>query len=173
MARKLEEPIDPGTIHYTKLMPIVRLTSQPEFDRLANSGIFVRARQRAYYELFPSVGNYIEYLRGIAARHKTDGYDVVKENALLKQSQRSLAELKAARLRGDLVSRAEIFPLWAEAVKDFRAIVLSMPARAQAALPHLVPSEVEALKRTAREALNEFKVKGEHPPETPAPDERR
>jgi phage terminase Nu1 subunit (DNA packaging protein) len=148
-------------------------TNVGHIDQLAAKGLLSRAPQNGYLYEEESIGRYVEHLRGIAARHKSEGYDVVREGALLKQAQRSVAELKAAKLRGDMISITEMYPLWAEAVKDFRAIVLSIPARVQAALPHLVATEMDAIRKCVREALTEFKVKGEEPPTTSAPDEVR
>ncbi len=170
--QKQANPSEPDTIHRSNLMRLLGLNRASEFDGLVNTGKIIPTGRRGFYKMSESITNCSRYWRGLAAGHKTDGYEVVKESALLKQSHRQLADLKAAKLRGDMVSISEIFPLWAEAVKDVRSLILTFPTRVQAVLPHLIPAEIELVKRCAHEALSEFKAKGDRPPGTPAPDEK-
>ncbi len=156
---------EPGTIWRDDLAKLFGLQQATMLDKLAREGLAVRAAQAGYFRLFETIKVYVPHLREVAARYKShDGlHDVAAESAQLKAAQHRLTELKFAKEQGDLISTLELLELWGDLVKDVRAMMLSMPARVQGELPHLVPSEVETLKRLAREMLAELKALGGGP----------
>src|SRR5829696_1698580 len=157
---------EPGTIWRDDLAKLFRLQQATMLDKLAREGLAVRAAQPGYFRLLETIKVYVPHLREVAARYKShDGkHDVAAESAQLKAAQRRLTELKIAKEQGDLISTSALLEIWGDLVKDVRAMMLSMPGRVQGELPHLVPSEVETLKRIAREMLGELKALGGEPP---------
>jgi len=156
---------EPGTIWRDDLAKLFGLQQATMLDKLAREGLAIRAAQPGYFRLFETIEVYVPHLREVAARYKSyDGlHDVAAESAQLKAAQRRLTELKIAKEQGDLISTSELLEIWGDLVKDVRAMMLSMPAWVQGELPHLDASEVETLKRLAREMLAELKALGTEP----------
>jgi phage terminase Nu1 subunit (DNA packaging protein) len=66
--------------------------------------------------------------------------------------QANLAEIKVAKLRGELVEAAAVEAEWANVLRTIRAGVLSAPSRVAAQLPHLTKHDVAEV----HEALTEI-----------------
>jgi phage terminase Nu1 subunit (DNA packaging protein) len=157
--------LEDAIIHRDDLAKLLGLTSPQMLDLHARESRLIRADRKGYFKLAASIIRMVEHQRSVAATHRSqDGkHDVAAESAQLKAAQRRLTELKIAKEQGDLISTAELLELWGDLVKDVRAMMLSMPARVQGELPHLVASEVETLKRLSREMLAELKALGGEP----------
>ena len=158
--------LEHAVIHRDELAQLLGLQSPQMLDVHAREGHLVRAEKKGWFKLAASIKAMAEHQRSVAAKHRSrDGkHDVAAESAQLKAAQRRLIELKIAKEQGDLISTSELLEVWGDLVKDVRATILSMPARVQGELPHLVTSEVETLKRLAHEMLSELKALGGEPP---------
>jgi phage terminase Nu1 subunit (DNA packaging protein) len=75
--------------------------------------------------------------------------------ARLAESQATLVELKAARLRGELLDAAEVEQQWAGVLRTVRAGMLAVPSRIGARLPHLTALDLDEIDREVRAALTE------------------
>jgi phage terminase Nu1 subunit (DNA packaging protein) len=64
-----------------------------------------------------------------------------KSRARLAESQATLVELKAAKLRGELVDAAEVEKVWGGVLRTVRAAMLAVPSRCAARLPHLTAAD--------------------------------
>ncbi|MGE3583037.1 MAG: terminase small subunit [Hyphomonadaceae bacterium] len=71
----------------------------------------------------------------------------------LNQAQAELAEIRAAKLRGELVPVAEIESAWAEIATDVRAALLAVPDRVGARLGDLTPAHIAVIDAEIRAAL--------------------
>lgn len=158
-------PASANWVHREFLAQFLRL--EPEtLDRLSREGVAKRATERGYFLFRETVGDYVEHLRKVAASHSSrDGeFDVAAESAQLKRIQRLRHEQAMARDAGDLLPASAAAAVYGELVADVRTAILGIPARVQGELPHMVASEVEAVKRCCRETLDELKALGEKPP---------
>ena len=157
---------DSNTIHKMTLACLLNDMAAETVDRLAREGKLVRAERRGYFLMRESLQTYIAHLQEAAAGRKSeDGrHGVAAELAQLKAAQRQLVEMKIAQMRGDTISVAETELLWGTLVRDVRSMILSLPVRAKGELPHLLPSEIEVLKRVARQMLTELRDLGDQPP---------
>src|SRR3712207_1212601 len=161
--------LEDAIIHRDDLAKLFGLKSPQMLDVHAREVHVVRADRKGFFKLAASITRMAEHQRSVAAKHSSqDGkHDVAAESAQLKAAQRRLTELKIAKEQGDLISTSELLEIWGDLIKDVRAMMLSMPARVQGELPHLVASEVETLKRLSREMLGELKALGGEAPRPP------
>jgi|SRR5215469_9342641 len=85
--------------------------------KLAEQGLIVRTG-RGKFALTQSCANTVKHFREQLAGHKSaDGkIDAMKSNALLKESQRRLVDLKYQQLAATLISMAELELVWADLV---------------------------------------------------------
>lgn len=81
--------------------------------------------------------------------------DSVAEGALLKKTQRELAELRRDALLGKLVPIAETADKWEGILRTVRGMILALPARIHADMPHLTFEDVETIRRVVRQVLTE------------------
>ncbi len=65
-----------------------------------------------------------------------------RDGGRLARAQASLAELKAARMRGKLLDAAEVERTWGGILRTIRAGLLAVPSRVGARLPHLDATDV-------------------------------
>ncbi|WP_025036210.1 terminase small subunit [Bradyrhizobium sp. DOA9] len=79
-----------------------------------------------------------------------------KQRARLAAAQADLNELKAAKLRGELVEAAAVEMEWAGVLRTVRAGMLAVPARVAARLPHLSKRDVAEIDAEIRAALAEI-----------------
>ncbi|MCK1693098.1 terminase small subunit [Bradyrhizobium sp. 144] len=82
-----------------------------------------------------------------------------KQRARLAAAQADLNELKAARLRGDLVEAAAVEQEWSGILRTVRAGMLAVPSRVAARLPHLSRTDIAEIDAEIRAALTEL---GDH-----------
>jgi phage terminase Nu1 subunit (DNA packaging protein) len=135
----------------------------------------VAAPVENYWLLFESVRARCKRLSEFAGSRKSyDGkYDVAAESAKLKRAQRERVELDLAERRGELIDAEAALVVYGDMVREVRQAILSIPARIHGDLPHMVPSEVEVIKRQCRETLAELKRLGGKPPRVEAGAHRR
>jgi hypothetical protein len=106
---------------------------------------------------------------GICDRDTYDGrYDVAAESAQLKRAQRERVDLDLQIKPGELVNAEDVVVVYQDLVREVRQAILGIPARVQGDLSHMVPSEVEVIKRQCRETLAELKRLGGKPPRVEA-----
>jgi len=79
-----------------------------------------------------------------------------KQRARLAAAQADLNELKAAKLRGELVEAAAVEAEWSAILRTVRAGMLAVPSRVAARLPHLSRAEVAEIDAEIRTALVEI-----------------
>jgi phage terminase Nu1 subunit (DNA packaging protein) len=126
-------------------------------DLMARRGHAKRAPVVGYFELWPTIQGELDRLREEAAgRRGQNGADVAAESAALKRAQRERIEREEAVKRGDLIEASKAIEAWGAMVADARTAVLSIPARIQGELPHMVASEVEKIKAVVRGVLREL-----------------
>ena len=77
-----------------------------------------------------------------------------KQRARLAAAQAHLAELKAARLRGELVEAAGVEAEWSGVLRTVRAGLLAIPSRVAARLPHLSNHDIAEIDSEIRAALS-------------------
>lgn len=121
---------------------------------LAREGVVVRAG-RGVYLLAPSVKNYCERLREMAAGRGSDSEALTGERIRLVKLQADKAELDLAERRASLFSAAEIADGWRKIVRTARAALLAVPARCGSKMPHLTVRDVSLIDAELREALSE------------------
>ncbi|WP_454619353.1 hypothetical protein [Bradyrhizobium cenepequi] len=78
------------------------------------------------------------------------------ERGRLAAAQANLAEIKAAKLRGELVEAAAVEAEWADVLRTVRAGILAVPSRVAARLPHLSKHDVSEIDAEIRAALGEI-----------------
>ena len=132
--------------------------------KLAEQGLIVRTG-RGKFALTQSCANTVKHFREQLAGHKSaDGkIDAMKSNALLKESQRRLVDLKYQQLAATLISMAELELLWADLVRSCRMLFQSFAARARSELPHLTDADQLTLERLGEVMLRECALKGKAP----------
>ena len=130
----------------------------------------VAAPVENYWLLFESVRARCKRLSEFAGGRKSyDGqYDVAAESARLKRAQRERIQLDLQRQRGEVLDAKDVISVYSDLVREVRQAILGIPARVQGDLPHMVPSEIEVIKRQCREALAELKRLGSKPPRVEA-----
>ncbi|MCC8936879.1 hypothetical protein H8A99_10370 [Bradyrhizobium sp. Arg68] len=78
-----------------------------------------------------------------------------EQRGRLAAAQADLAELKAAKLRGDLVEAAAVELEWSGILRTVRAGMLAVPSRVAARLPHLSKHDVAEIDAEIRAVLSE------------------
>jgi phage terminase Nu1 subunit (DNA packaging protein) len=79
-----------------------------------------------------------------------------KQRGRLAAAQANLAEIKAAKLRGELVEAATVEAEWTGMLRTVRAGMLAVPSRCAARLPHLSTHDIVELDAEIRSALAEL-----------------
>lgn len=181
MAKRPEPPprVHPSNnnwVHRSFLAPFLRLSEQrldqlAKMDSAAHPRVKVaqRAPVKGYFLFADTVGELREHQEEVSAGRSTSDaqHNVAAESAQLKRAQRERVEMQMSRDRGELVDSKAVLTIYSELVKDTRTAVLGIPGRVQGELPHMVASEVEAVKRVCRETLEELKRLGDKPPAIP------
>jgi phage terminase Nu1 subunit (DNA packaging protein) len=117
---------------------------------LAKRGIVVRGDKRGTYKLEASVAGYCQHLREAAAGRGSDaGADA---RARLGGAQASLAEARAAALKGEVAPIVEVEAKWTSACRSIRARVLAVADR----LRDLPPRQHVKLAQELRAALSDL-----------------
>ncbi len=130
--------------------------SQPVLSGYVKKGLVIRAG-RGRYDDKKSIPKIIKHYREQAAGRlgRNDGIDIVKEGALLKAASRRLADIRAARLAGDLISVSAVEEAWGDLADLTKQVVLSFPSRARALVQKLNGKDQKVLERMVRDALTE------------------
>ena len=79
-----------------------------------------------------------------------------KQKARLAHAQADLAELKAARERGELLNAAEVEAEWSGVLRYVRAGMLAVSSRVAQRLPHLTAHDVAEVDAEVRAVLAEM-----------------
>ncbi|GMO87156.1 terminase small subunit [Bradyrhizobium ottawaense] len=79
-----------------------------------------------------------------------------KQRARLAAAQADLNELKAAKMRGELVEAVAVEAEWSGMLRTVRAGLLAVPSRVAARLPHLSRSDVAEIDAEIRAVLNQL-----------------
>jgi terminase small subunit / prophage DNA-packing protein len=116
-----------------------------QITALATDGVVVKTA-RATFDLLASTQNYIEKLR------KPDGGSKERLTAF----QADLVELKLNQQRGELVPVAQVQHRWASILQQVKAVMLGVPAKIQADLPHLTVFDAETIDKRIRAALTDL-----------------
>src|SRR5215211_3533390 len=148
-------PDNPNWIHRSLLCRDWLRCNYKRLDELRNEGTVKPAPHAGYYLHQESVAGRIERLEGMAAgRRSQDGiHDVAAESAQLKKAQRERVQMQMERERGELVDAKSVVAIYQDLVRDVRVAILGIPGRIRGELPHMVTSEVEAIKNQCREVL--------------------
>jgi phage terminase Nu1 subunit (DNA packaging protein) len=77
------------------------------------------------------------------------------ERRRLAAAQANLAEIKAAKLRGELVEAAAVEAEWSNVLRTVRASMLAVPSRVSQRLPHLSAHDVAEIDAEVRAVLTE------------------
>lgn len=94
--------------------------------QLSSEGVIPKAA-RGRYEVVGAVRGYIRYLRNLALKGEVGAADYGIERARLVKARADLAEMEAARMRGDLILAADVIAAWTEVVALMRARLLALP----------------------------------------------
>ncbi len=144
----------PKLVHERDLAVLLGMTRQSVAEQV-RSGVLDRAG-RAQFELVSSVNRYCDHLRRHAGRvgRPAESSDALKAERLrLTKAQAEAQEAKNRLASGELVEAAAVAREWQTILRDVRAAILAVPSRYGAAMPHLSASDVAALDREIRAAL--------------------
>lgn len=144
-------PTDSST-HYSEgeLANLLDVSTRWLRDLVAE-GVLTRIEGAARVSYAPDqVTAYCRYIRAKAGTG-ADALKVAKLRAA--EADAETREMKAAKMRGDLVSVSEISAKWAEILADVRATLLAVPASVAAEHGHLQPGDIAAIDRQLKRAL--------------------
>lgn len=104
---------------------LLRLTER-RVQQLSKDGVIPKA-ERGRYELAPAVQGYIAYLQDRVAPRPEDGVgiDYHVEKARKTKAEADIAEMEAAKMRGDLVDAEEMREAMDLVVSEVRAKLLN------------------------------------------------
>jgi terminase small subunit / prophage DNA-packing protein len=142
------------TCSATELGYILDLNRRNVLDWAAK-GVLVRAEGGRYLTI-PSIQAYVKSLREQAAGRATSNGALSEEKAKLARTQREIADIKLAQLRGDVLTLAEVAESWSKFALAVKGAVLALPTKARSAIPHLTAHDGETLKRISRDTLSEL-----------------
>lgn len=117
---------------------------------LAKDGVLMRGKKRGSYDLQASVSGYCHHLRSMAAGRGGEAGQTARER--LGSAQATLAEAKAAQIRGETVPVAEVETFWRSKLKAFRNRVLAIPHRVE----YLSARQTLTLTQELRACLDEL-----------------
>jgi phage terminase Nu1 subunit (DNA packaging protein) len=119
---------------------------------LARRGHIVR-EGRGRYRLWESIAGYVAHLHEAAAGRNDD---LTKERARLLSAQADSAESKAQKLSGLHVDAGEVSRTWAEIKRRGRAVLMTIPARCRARVPHLTEHDLAVIEEEVVSAMQQF-----------------
>jgi terminase small subunit / prophage DNA-packing protein len=125
-------------------------------------GLVVRTGPKQF-DLEASVRGVVLYLRELASGHRSEGVDVVKASAELKQSQKRLVDLRYNQLRAKLISMDEVEAMWSDLILATQFLFRSIAPRFRERAPHLSPQHYEMLQELTQELLREVAIAGKAP----------
>jgi phage terminase Nu1 subunit (DNA packaging protein) len=115
------------------------------------------------FDLEASVRGVVEHLRELASGHRSEGADVVKASAELKQSQKRLVDLRYNQLRAKLISIDEVEAVWSDLILATQFLFRSIAPRFRERAPYLSPQHYEMLQELTQELLREVAIAGKAP----------
>jgi phage terminase Nu1 subunit (DNA packaging protein) len=128
----------------------------------AEEGLAVRTGP-GRFDLEASVRGVVQHLRELASGHRSEGADVVKASAELKQSQKRLIDLRYNQLRAKLISFDELEALWSDLILATQFLFRSIAARMRERAPDLSREHYELLQELTQELLREVVIAGKAP----------
>jgi|GEM_PF-1038501 len=151
--RPASESASAGRISEAALADLLDLTSR-RVRELVSDGVIPKAgRGATAFDQRDAVRAYCVWIREKASR----GVHVMDELKAEKIRQaREAADklaLQNAAARGELVPAKDVESAWAGVLRDVRAMLLAVPSRCGACLPHLTPHDVTAIDREIKSAL--------------------
>ena len=160
IAKKTVAPVDDSVDTAT----VARwLNCSPRMVRqYADQGLAVRAGP-GRFDLEASVRGVVKHLRELASGHRSEGADVVKASAELKQSQKRLIDLRYNQLRAKLISIDEVEALWSDLILATQFLFRSIAPRFRERAPYLSPQHYEMLQELTQELLREVVIAGKAP----------
>lgn len=117
---------------------LLRLTER-RVQQLSKEGIIPKA-ERGRYQLAPAVQGYIKYLQDRAAPEMGGSIDYNAEKARLTRANADIAEMEAAKKKGELIDAVEVTEAWQIILAEVRANLL-----------HNVPVRVAALAKAEQD----------------------
>lgn len=143
-----------GTPTYPgKTIAKLLMLTERRVQQLAKEGVIPRA-ERGRYELAPCVQAYIRFLQDRAAGNPGDGgsVDYHVEKARKTKFEADIAEVEAAKRKGDAIDAVEVKRAWQLILGEVRANLMGTTPQRIAA--RLVGVEGEAqMKRVIREEI--------------------
>lgn len=127
----------------------------------------IKRESNKKFPLFQSIGQVVEYLRGLAGNQGSGAN--MKAGAALKDAQRRLTEMKLAKLDGALMSMPEIEALWGDLAAATKWLFIAFPAKARAELG-LDDAQQERLSVLAMNMLREVAFSGQMQLPSPSAD---
>jgi len=115
------------------------------------------------FDLEGSVRGVVKHLRELASGHRSEGADVVKASAELKQSQKRLVDLRYNQLRAKLISIDEVEAMWSDLILATQFLFRSIAPRFRERAPYLSPQHYEMLQELTQELLREVAIAGKAP----------
>lgn len=136
-----------------QLADILNLTPQ-QIGNLKRGGILSPTGDPANpsYRLRESVRGYVESIR---SRRTPQNADLQAEKTRQAREAADKLALANAVTRGELVPAGEVQAAWSDVLRQVKALMLSVPSRAQAKRPSLTAQDVDAIDREVRDALTE------------------
>jgi phage terminase Nu1 subunit (DNA packaging protein) len=128
--------------------------SVPAVSAYARKGVVARSTVRGRYKLQKSVKGYVTHMRSTAA-DRTDDLTTVERTRLLR-IQADSAAAKATRLAGQYLDAGDVKKTWAEIKRSGREILMTIPARAKARVPHLTEHDLAVIREEVELALRPF-----------------
>jgi phage terminase Nu1 subunit (DNA packaging protein) len=139
------------------------LSCSPRMVRqYAEEGLAVRTGP-GRFDLEASVRGVVLHLRELASGHRSEGADVVKASAELKQSQKRLVDLRYNQLRAKLISIDELEAVWSDLILATQFLFRSIAPRFRERAPYLSPQHYEMLQELTQELLREVAIAGKAP----------
>lgn len=147
------ETASAARISEAELADLLDLTSRRIRVLVADGVIPKTGRGATAFDRRDAVRSYCAWIREKASR----GVHVMDELKAEKIRQaREAADklaLQNAAARGELVPAKDVASAWAGVLRDVRAMLLAVPSRCGASLPHLTPHDVTAIDREIKSAL--------------------
>ena len=126
-------------------------------QQLTKEGHIPKA-ERGRYELVPVVQAYIRYLRDRSVKGDVSDDDYGSHKTRLVKAQADSAELQAAVMRGELVTKDAVRNGWQAMIAAARSRLLSLPTKmaAQVLTAETLPEAETILRRQINDALAEL-----------------
>lgn len=144
----------PETVNSRTLALLLGISAN-RLGALAREGVIPR-RGKTRFPLPDAVSAYCKWCRDNPAGRPAASGALADAKVRLTTAQAERAEMQAAATRGEMIPAADVEAGWAGILRDVRAAVLALSARARTRLPHLTPTDVAEIDREARQILVEL-----------------